>query len=179
MKEFTKTLSTEFVQLAEESLSKKQYPDMNKWCNKAIQTDETNAAAYYAKAGYFDVVDQRAAANEQIVLAVTFDPTNSTKKRAVMPRYISTQLGREVLNPYTYSQMSELAYYDDEAAIKKSSVSKPLYDSLQNDGWSILATARQKKYDAGGYMAIAFIHNKTKQIVVAHRGINCGFTIST
>ena len=82
-------------------------------------------------------------------------------------------LGYDILNPYIYSIMAELAYCNPmEFQKENGKIPAYLFKKLQDKNWEVLTTPYE---NAGcnkktGYQAIAFIHRGSKQIVIAHRG---------
>ena len=81
-------------------------------------------------------------------------------------------LGYDTLNPCIYSIMAELSY-SDPVDFQKTNGEVPAqqFEKLRAKGWKVLTTYEEVGCNKEtGYQAIAFMHEDTKQIVVAHCG---------
>lgn len=78
-----------------------------------------------------------------------------------LPRHALT------IPPLQYIKFSSMAYSD-----------KPeLSQSMKDQGWEVLATAKELGLDKGGYGGVAFINPNTGEVVIAHRGTDGPFSV--
>lgn len=163
-----------------------QYFKMIEESDNFLLTEESSTAYYYKgialkQLGYVKEaaeafnsakkIDSQYDDDEQIK---EFDCMSNPAKIGEFRKQFLVDIQMNVPNHYEYGAMSLLAYYDKETILnahkthgKENEAISNYWKKLNSEGWNILQTSEEIDND---YYGIAFKNDKTKQIIIAHRG---------